>query len=73
LTGAALDAVLSDPNVDSLTEDSVTYINRGPSRLQTHDNADGVPAKRSINNHFSNIYGEGVDIYIVGEIIPILH
>jgi hypothetical protein len=67
LTGAALEAVLSDPNVDFLTEDSVTYINRAPNHSQTNDTADSVPAKR---DNFPNIYGEGVDIYIIGEIHP---
>jgi hypothetical protein len=70
LTGAALDAVLSDPNVDFLTEDSVTYINRGPNRSQTNDTADSVPAKRFTDDRFPNFYGQGVDIYVIGEIHP---
>jgi hypothetical protein len=47
LTGAALEAVLSDPNVDYLSENSVIHIDRGSSRSQTngiaiHSLADSV-------------------------------
>jgi hypothetical protein len=70
LTGAALEAVLSDPNVDFLTEDSVTYINRGSNRSHTNGTAASISAKRGIDDRVSNIYGEGVDIYVVGEIYP---
>jgi hypothetical protein len=68
LTGAALDAVRSDPNVKYLTEDSIVSIDStsGPSPTTG-------PAARALVNRGtrrpSSTLGLGVDIYVLGETI----
>jgi hypothetical protein len=69
LTGAALDAVVSDPDVKYLTEDSVISADSTPNSSLT-----GVPVARDfddggIRRESSSDLGVGVDIYVLGETV----
>jgi hypothetical protein len=69
LTGAALDAVLSDPDVDHIEEDSILSIEYEP--IGTPTTADPVgPDHTGPPCPTPTDLGNGVDIYVLGETIP---
>jgi peptidase inhibitor I9 len=73
LTGAALDAVRSDPTVEYMEEDSILLIDEESTRSLTTDPGaralDGVgpSIRRAGNSDDEYSLGKGVDIYVVGE------
>jgi hypothetical protein len=71
LTGAALDAVLSDPNVDHIEEDgnaSVKYETIGtPTTVDPVGPVGPDHAGPPCPDHDN---GGGVDIYVLGETLP---
>jgi hypothetical protein len=67
LTGVALDAVRSDPNVEYVKEESILSMDYEPIRSPTT-----APTSRTLLDRFfrhprNNDLGQGVDIYVVGE------
>ena len=72
LTGAALDAVHSDPNVDHIEEDGIVSIEYEPIGTPTTvDPVDPVgPDHRGPPCPTPTDLGNGVDIYVLGETLP---
>jgi hypothetical protein len=72
LTGAALDAVRSDPNVDYLSEESFMSIDY--ETIRSPANGPVGPAGRTLVDrsfiHPTAPYGNNVDIYVFGETPP---
>ena len=69
LTGAALDAVHSDPNVDHIEEDGIVSIEYEP--IGTPTTVDPVgPDHIGRSKPTPTDLGKGVDIYVLGETLP---
>jgi hypothetical protein len=72
LTGTALDAVRSDPDVEYMAEDSIVLIDDESTLSLTNG-----PAVRALAGVDPSIVrtenlGQGVDIYVVGKTHPML-
>jgi len=67
LTGAALDAVLADPSVDYVTEDSIYSINNVSTGSPTTGPASRARAVVDEVGRRDGPNGQGVDVYILGE------
>jgi hypothetical protein len=67
LTGAALDAVVSDPNVKYVAEDSMISIDSTSNHSCTDVPVARAFDDRDIRRDSSSDLGTGVDIYVLGE------
>ena len=69
LTGTALDAVRSDPNVDHIEEDGIVSIEYEPIGTPTTVDPAG-PDHAGLLYRTPTDLGNGVDVYVLGETLP---
>jgi hypothetical protein len=72
LTGTALDAVRSDPDVEYMAEDSIISIDEESTLSLTTGPAVRALAGVDPSIRRAENLGEGVDIYVIGETHPML-
>jgi hypothetical protein len=66
LTGVALDAVRSDPNVEFIEQDAI-FSGDDDSTISTTGPADPPPGNISQANPKIDDFGSNVDIFVLGE------